>query len=149
MYIYICVCVCVCGAIGKLSSKLRKNSNNADISFYQVYLPNLHDKILKYYRLNLLKEIAISFNHGLQMSSESPQAFPIFSLFKLVNSAIILAFSSSHGVAWIFIDLSLNHMTHIIINGIAIWGVRQPDVRNDVVEEILIQPRLGSPACVA
>ncbi len=57
--------------MSKLSSKLRKNENNTDISFYQIYLPKLHKNILKYYRLNLFKEIAIGFNHGLQMTSES------------------------------------------------------------------------------
>ena len=41
------------GAMGKLSSKLRKNENNTEISCYQDYLPKLHENILKYYRLNL------------------------------------------------------------------------------------------------
>ena len=49
----------------------------------------------------------------------------------------------------VFFSLSPNHALHIIINGTAIWGVRQPDVRGDVVGEIFSQPTLGSPACVA
>ena len=39
--------------MGKLSSELCKNENNTDIS---LYLPELHDDIFKYYRLNLLKK---------------------------------------------------------------------------------------------
>ena len=31
----------------KLSSKLRKKENNTNISIYQVYLPKLHENILK------------------------------------------------------------------------------------------------------
>ena len=37
----------------KLSSKLRRNENNTDISLYQIYLPKLYENILKYYKLNL------------------------------------------------------------------------------------------------
>ena len=40
--------------------------NNIDISLYQIYLPKLHENILKFYRLNLFKEIVIGSNHGLQ-----------------------------------------------------------------------------------
>ncbi len=43
-----------------------------DISLYQIYLPKLHENILKYYRLNLFKEIAIIFNLELQTTPESP-----------------------------------------------------------------------------
>ena len=32
---------------------------NIDISFYQVHLQKLHENILKYYRLNLFKEMTI------------------------------------------------------------------------------------------
>ena len=45
--------------MSKLSCKLHKNENNLDISFYQIYLPKLLKNILKYYWLNLFKEIAI------------------------------------------------------------------------------------------
>ena len=57
--------------IGKLSSSLCKHINNANLLLYPIYLLKLHKTILKYYRLNLFKETMISFNHGLQMSSES------------------------------------------------------------------------------
>ena len=62
----VCVyaCVCVQGTMGKLSSKLRKNENITVISFYQIYLPKLHENILKCYGLNSFKEIVIGFNHG-------------------------------------------------------------------------------------
>ena len=35
-------------------------------------LQNIHENIMKCYRLNLYKEIAIGFNHDLQMISEFP-----------------------------------------------------------------------------
>ena len=57
--------------MGKLSSKLRKNENNTDISFYQIYLPKLYENIFKYYRLNLFKEMTIFFNHSILTTSES------------------------------------------------------------------------------
>ena len=52
--------------------KLRKNKNNSAI--YQIYLPKLHENILKYNRLNVFKEIGIGigFNHCLQMTLEFP-----------------------------------------------------------------------------
>ena len=34
--------------MGKFSSKLGKNKNNADISLWQIYLPKLHKNTLKY-----------------------------------------------------------------------------------------------------
>ena len=49
----------------------------------------------------------------------------------------------------VLLTSSLIYITHIIIKGIAILVVRQPDVRDDVVAEIFSQPRLGSPAYVA
>ena len=58
--------------MSKLLSKLHKNENNTDISFYQIYLLGLHENILKYYRLNLFKGITIVFNDSLQMNLEYP-----------------------------------------------------------------------------
>ena len=51
-----------------LSTKLHENENNTDISIciYQICLPKLHKNILKYYGLDLFKEIAIGFHHGSQ-----------------------------------------------------------------------------------
>ena len=57
---------------GKLLLKFHKNVINIDISLYQIYLPKLHENILKYFRLNLFREITISFNHGLRTTSELP-----------------------------------------------------------------------------
>ena len=82
------------GAIGKFLSKLCKNENNTNISLYQIYLPKLQENILKYYRFNLFKEIAIDFNHGIGTIQNLLQAFPTASLFKLLNAAVILPFSS-------------------------------------------------------
>ena len=62
--------------MGKLSSKSHKNENNTYLSFYQVCLPKLYENILKTYKLNLFKEISISFKHGLQANSKSPASFP-------------------------------------------------------------------------
>ena len=59
------------GAMSKLSSKLCKNKNNTDISLYQMYQSKLYENILKCYRLNLFKEIAIGFNCDLQKNTES------------------------------------------------------------------------------
>ena len=56
----------------ELSSKLCKNENNANISLYQIYLLKFCENILKYSRLNLFKEIAISSHHSLEMTLESP-----------------------------------------------------------------------------
>ena len=58
--------------MGELLSKLRKKEHNTDTSIYQIYLPKLHESIMKYYRFNLFKEIAIGFSYGLETSSESP-----------------------------------------------------------------------------
>ena len=71
-------------------SKLRKNEKNAKISLYKIYLPKVHENIMECYRLNLFKEVAIGFNYGLQMTSETPT-----SLSNGVFAAVILAFSSS------------------------------------------------------
>ena len=75
------------GAIGKFLSKLCKTENNTNISLYPIYLPKLHENILKYYRFNLFKEIAIDFNHSLYMTLEILKDFLTVSLFKLVNAA--------------------------------------------------------------
>ena len=80
--------------MSKLSSKLYKNKNNTNILHYQIYLPKLLENILKYYRLKLFEEITTGINHGLQLGSLL-QAFLTVSLFKLVNTTIILAYSSS------------------------------------------------------
>ena len=58
--------------MGKLLTKLSKNKNKTNISLYQIYLTKLHEKILKHNRLNLFKEIAVVFHHGLQTNSDSP-----------------------------------------------------------------------------
>ena len=70
--------------------KSHKNENNPCISLDQIYLPKFHENILKYYKLDLFKEIAIGFNH---MTSESPASLSD-SLFRFVHSAVILAFGS-------------------------------------------------------
>ena len=79
MYIYIYMCVCilfVCvyiyiyiySLMDQLSSNLHINENNTDISLYQI----LYENISKYNGLNLFKEIAIGFIHGLETTVECP-----------------------------------------------------------------------------
>ena len=57
--------------MNKLSYKLCEIENNTDISLYQRNLQKLHENILKYCGLDLFKEIAICFHHGLSKTSES------------------------------------------------------------------------------
>ena len=45
--------------MGKILSKSNKNENNTDILLYQIYLPRLHENILKYDELEFFKEITI------------------------------------------------------------------------------------------
>ena len=69
--------------MGILLFELRKNENNTDVSLYQTYSLKLHENILKYYKLDLFKEIDISLNHAPLTTSEPPvKAFPTVSLFK-------------------------------------------------------------------
>ena len=42
------------------------------MSVYQKNLPKLHENTFKNYRLKLFKKIAIGYNHGFHMFSESP-----------------------------------------------------------------------------
>ena len=58
--------------MGKLSTELCKKENNTDISLYQI---KLHENILKYWGLDLFKEITIGFNHDQKMTSESLASF--------------------------------------------------------------------------
>ena len=110
--------------MGKHTSKLYKNRNNTDILFYQIYLQKLYEHNLKYNSLNSFKEIAISFNNCLQTISESLASFPEIFLFKLINAAIIFAFSLS--LVWHSVLLA-NCSSPKMIKGVAIWGVEQPD----------------------
>ena len=71
------------------------------------------------------------------------------SLFKLENAAVILAFSSSLILYSVLIVSWYSHVPCAIIKGIAIWTVRQAEVRSDVDAEIFKQPTLVSPVCVA
>ena len=60
------MCVCLINVM----RKLRKIENNTHISLCQIYLPKLKENIFAY-RLNYFREIVISFNNGLQTTSES------------------------------------------------------------------------------
>ena len=61
-------------------------------------------------------------------------AFPVFYLFKLANTGVILAFSSSSVNFGIFLGLSLNCTQQIISRDYNL-RCKEPDVRGDVVAE--------------
>ena len=88
IFIYLCIYACIyiyiyiLGAMGKLSSKLHKNENNTGVSLFQIYLPIIHENILKHFRLDWFKKVAISFNHGFLTTSNLLQAFPLVFLIK-------------------------------------------------------------------
>ena len=48
-HLYIYIYIYIHGVMDKLTSKLVKNVNNYYISLYQIYLPKLHENILKFY----------------------------------------------------------------------------------------------------
>ena len=114
IYIYIYIYVYIQGALDKLSSKLKKKEINSNISFYHIYLQTFHEIISKYYRSNKLIEITMSFNYSLQSTVDSP-------LIRLVNAAIILAFSSSLVLHRVF-STSLDSAPRLIIKGNTIWN---------------------------
>ena len=99
-------------ARGKLSSKLCKSINNTDISFYQIYLPKLHENILKYYWINLFKKLTLASTSTSRQLPNLLKAFSIFSLFKLINTAIILTFTSFLWLHWfLLVSCSTPHHT--------------------------------------
>ena len=88
------------GAMGQVYC-LNYTKSNTDISFYQTYLPKLRKNILKYYRLNYSKKLLLASTTTFSWLQNFLQAFPMAFFFKLVNTAVILAFISSlvlHGV---------------------------------------------------
>ena len=111
--------------------------------------PKLHENILKNSRLNVFKEIAIGFNHGIQMISESPVGLSVGFLVSIGKCRCYPCLQFIFGFAWSFVDLSLHRAPHIAIKGIAILGVKWLDVRGDVVTEIVSQSTLSYPVCVA
>ena len=119
---------------GKLS-KLRKNENNIDVSLYDIKLPKLHENILKYNWLDVFKEIAIDFYYGSQTTSESPASILVQIGKCCLYPCLQFIFNLARGFVGILLILALR----IIIEEIAILGVRQPDVRAD---------SLVSPVCV-
>ena len=130
--------------MGKLSFKLHKNERNTDISLYQLHLPKLYKNILKYYRLNSFKEIAIGFNHGLHttLGFLADVSDGSFVLFGRCSPYLCLQFILS--VSENLFALSHNRTPHI--NKVAgIRGTRRPYVWGDMVSEIAWQPTLGSP----
>ena len=94
--------------MGELSSKLYKNKNNTDISD----LSELHENILKKYKLNLFKEIAVDFNHSLQMTSESSVSFSDGLFIQIGKCCYYPYIQFILSVAQSFLGLSLNHTSH-------------------------------------
>ena len=113
---HLCGCVILCALIYSYicisfgrSANCRVNYAEREITlisfFFQIYLPKLHENI-KYYWLNLFKEIAINFNRSLQTTSESPTSLSD-ALFLQINKcyrypclqfifAVILVFCRFH-----------------------------------------------------
>ena len=94
---------------------------------------------MKYYRSNLLLKNAIGDFSPLQ---NLLQAFPKVSSFRLVNAAVILAFS-------LYLVLLRVLMNSLLTEPHTISRVRWSDIRSDVGAEIFPRLRLTSPACVA
>ena len=129
IYIYIYIY----SIMGELSSKLRKNEDDTEISLYWIYLLKLHKNILKYYRSNFSKKSPMTLTAAFRRFQKLALAFPTVSLFKLVNAAVILAFSSSLVLHWVFFFFfggggSLNRVPLEITKRIATWRVWWPDV---------------------
>ena len=79
---------------------------------------------------NLFKKLSLASTTASRQLRNLLQAFPTVSLFKFVNITVNFAFSSSlalHGVL-------VNRASHVI-KQIAILGVRQSDVRSDMVAD--------------
>ena len=119
-------------AIGKLSSKLHKNKNNTDITLYQICLPKLHK--ISWNAINSLKKCYWlkpwhSDNFGILCKPFQQSSFLNCWMWLLSLPHFIFS------VAWSFAGLSLNCTTHMIIKGIKIWWVKQPNTRRDVVAE--------------
>ena len=131
----------------KLSSKLCKNENYTGISLSQIYLSKLQKNILKYFRLNLFKNIAVGFNHCFQISSEFPVSLSGGIFVWIDKCCHYPCLQFIFGVAQSFVSLSLNCIPSIIIQVIAICRVRWPDFWGNVVAEIFWH-LLCSPTCV-
>ena len=134
-----------------LSSKLRKNENNIDMSLYQTYLAKLHENILKYNRLNLFKEITIGFNHSFQMTLESSESlsdglfgkcccYPCLQfIFRVASLAQLF---TTHN-RWLDVYMVTVIFSHPILGFLACvtWGrVQLPDIRSS--SNHLLEPGL-------
>ena len=86
--------------------------------------------------------------HDLQMTSDSPASLSDGLFIQIVKCCNYPCLQFIFGGACSFVGFSLNRSPHVIIKGVAIWGVRQPNVRGDYVEGIFWLPTLGSSACV-
>ena len=84
-----------------------------------MYLPKLHENILKYYRLNLFKEIRLASTMVARWLWNLLQAFLMVFLFDLLNPAIILAFCSSLVLLGVLLVSCSTMAQHTIIKGIA------------------------------
>ena len=121
MYVYIQ------GVIGELS-KLHKIKNDTDISLHLIYFPKLHKNILKFYRLNLYKEIPLASTIAFNVFGISNKPFGPSPC--LNCDVLLLSLLSSYLLCCTQFCWSLTQLhPKIIIKGIAIWRVSQPDVR--------------------
>ena len=95
--------------VGKLSPKLRKTLSNCDIShkhIYQNYMKISENTIDEVHS----KKSPLASILASRRLQNLPRSFPMISLFKLVNVAVIIAFSSSLVLHRVVLNLSLNRM---------------------------------------
>ena len=108
-------------------SKKYKNENHTDIPLYD--FAKLYENVLKYYSLNLFKEITSGFNHGLQTKSESPASFFDVDLVKINKYWRYPCLQLIFGVAQNFVGPLLNCVPHLLIKRVTIWGDQWLDIR--------------------
>ena len=107
------------------------NSAKIKITLIQKHLPKLHENIMNFCILNLFKEIAISFNYDLQTTSESSTSFS--------NNFLIQVGKCFHYSCFLFIFcvagsfLMSNSTALMVIKGIALWGLRRPDIKGECI----------------
>ena len=119
--------MCIQSAMDILSSILRRNQNNADMSLCQIYLLKLHENILTYERLDLFKEVAIGSNYSLHTTSESPASL----LVQISKCYCYPCLQFIFGVVRNFFGPLQNRLSHIIFK-----ENMQIDIKGDKIARI-------------
>ena len=129
-----------------MTSKLYKN--DIAISLFKVYLPKLLENILKYYCLDLFKEITIDFNYCFHTTRESPASLSNGLLVYIGKCWQYPCIQFIFGVAQFYWSLAQERCTH---NNQGDWNLGSYVDRcwGDIVAEIFWQLRLVPPICMA